>query len=105
MTEKKKLNKELFKKLSQVKETIKKFEQFEKDLQGQIIFEMKDFDVERVKSEFGTFSLMNRTTYSYPSEIKDKIKKLQAKAVLDGVANKTETEILRFQAKKEDETL
>lgn len=97
------MKKEKFIQLAQVKEKIKSLQDEEKKIQGEIIFEMKDEEVDSVRvKEMGLFTLVVRNTWQYTAETKEKVKEIYVKAQTDGGAEKCESESLRFTPKKEE---
>lgn len=68
---------------------------------------MKEYGVDKLQAEFGTFSLVKTTKYTFSEEVKayeegtnTYIKALKEQEKEQGIAEAEEKEILRFQAKK-----
>lgn len=101
------MKKELFVEYRNIAAQIKELTARKTELSGELVKEMKKSDYERVNADFGTFSIVKRTNFKYTGEAiveitgyKDKIKKAEEKAVIEGNVLESVTESVKFLPKK-----
>lgn len=71
------MNKELLKNYSEVKKQIKELEVKADELQPLVLAELTSAGVDKVESEFGTFSITERNKWTYPDYVKSAEKKFK----------------------------
>ena len=98
------MNNDLFKEYAITKQMIKTAEEELKQLQPEILKELKErtkeMEDKNLKFEFGTFSITERKTWTYSEKIdvmEIGMKKLKKMEEETGVATATVTESLRYQ--------
>lgn len=95
------MNKELFKTYADLNDQMTKLKEVMDLTRQQIMDEMETADVDKIESDFGSFSVFTKTTVKYNNEVTEEIKKIQGKAKKDGKYESVETNVLRFTKAKE----
>lgn len=86
----------------------KKAEEIEKqrsELRAQIVEELQKEKVKKMESEYGTFTVASRVTYTYSEAIKklnEKVKLAKVKEERKGIAKPTKTNYLVYSNGKKD---
>ena len=93
------MNKQLFEKYAGLKSQEKEVKAAIVELGAEIKGEIEGAGVDKVSSDFGTFSLEGRKTWKYS----DAVVKLQEKEKAEGTATFTESTNLRFYKPKPQE--
>ena len=102
------MNKKLFEQYRDAKTKIAELEVLVSELAPQIVQEMQQVGIDKIKLEDGSgaFSMNSRKTWKYSkkvTETEESLKQLKIQEQSDGTAKATETKILVFNAPKKDE--
>ncbi len=100
------MKKEKFKQYAEIKNKIKALTTEAKDIEKEVLSEMQEIEAKTVKSDFGTFSIVERKSWTYTDEVKElemqnkvtitAIKKLEEE---EGKATLKVSESLMFRGK------
>jgi predicted phage-related endonuclease len=97
------MNKETFIQYAEIKAEMKELTERMREIEAEVKKEMAKEGVDKVKSDFGTFSLRTNITYTFSEKVdnlKEKLDRAKEKEVMSGVATiKTQSESLTFRAK------
>jgi predicted phage-related endonuclease len=99
----KKIQQKHYEKYADVKKQIKELTNQAKELENEIKEEMKIHELDKIKSDWGTFSLSVRKTWTYSpavDEIKKNLKEMQFEETENGKATCNEKEVLTFRGIK-----
>lgn len=96
------MKKELFREYATIKNKIKLLTEEAKSIETEVKGEMIKEDVEQVKSDFGTFSIVSRKSWTYSPkviELEASLKKIKEVEVEEGVATSKISTSLMFRNK------
>lgn len=94
------MNKEQFQEYAHIKNQIKDLTAEAKELEPQLREAMVEAGADKVKTEFGSFIITNRKSWTYSDAVKEaeaKVKELKAKEEANGTAKAEEKESLMFK--------
>lgn len=102
------MNKQLFEQYRDTKNKIAELEKLAAELAPQVLIEMQQAGIDKVKLEDGSgvFSTSSRKAWKYSKNVTDaeaSLKELKTKEQSDGTAKATETKILTFRGVQGDE--
>lgn len=99
------MNKDILEQYAGIKKQIASLTEEAKELEPQVLDEMRQEGVQTAKMDFGTFSITRRTKWEYSQKYKDLeekydivLKAAQKTEQEDGTATKIETESITFRA-------
>ena len=98
------MQKELLKEYVKLETKFKELEEQKKALREEIVQAMRKEKMEKVETDFGSFTICYKSSYAYTDAIKkleDKVKIAKIKEQEKGIAEKTTSEYLLFKAPKE----
>lgn len=87
-----------------IEEQFKLIEQKKKDARAAIVADFTKKNIEKVETDFGSFTISSRTVWSYTDAVKkleEKVKIAKTKEQEKGVADATTTEFLLYTAPKQ----
>lgn len=91
---------------AEIKNTIRDLQEEENYLKGLIQTEMQEEGMDKESTEFGTFTLARRVSYTYSDKIKEMEEKLKMKKHTEeekGIAKSNTTEYLLFRPVKNEQ--
>lgn len=106
MATKKKTNeidKDVFRNLSDIEFQIKQLEEARVLLRAKCVLEIEKAGLDKIDSEFGTFTLFTRVAWQYPESLKAEVQDMYSQARLSGKATRKEQKVLLFKATKKEE--
>lgn len=78
---------------------LKKLEEEKETLRSQIISDLQSQSVDKVETDYGTFTVAHRVSYTYTDKVKaleEKVKLAKVKEEQKGLAEAKETQYLRY---------
>lgn len=100
------MNKELFAQYLKVKLELKYLESQEQDLKQQILKEFRSNQIDKLATDFGSFTVAKRTSWIYTEAVKkiaERLKLQQIREQEQGLAQEKSQEYLLFKEKGHDE--
>ena len=97
------IKEQVFTKYTELQIKIKALEEEKKGLALKCLGELQKNEIQQMKNEFGTFSIMERRSWRYSKGVKiqeEIVKKLKKQEEESGKAKATTSESLRFQLAK-----
>jgi len=97
------MNKEMLKEYAELCQQIKELEQKKKAIQPLVLAHMQEVGVEKIQSPFGTFSINERTSYTYSEEvlmIQEELQFAKKEEEENGKATPKTLQFIRYQRPK-----
>ncbi len=94
------MNKILYQKYFNLKTQIKQLEEAEKSLKEEIIKDLNASNVEKVATDFGSFTICKKVSWKYSDKVKtiaDRLKMAQIREQEQGTAIPSESQYLMFR--------
>ena len=95
----------LFKQYADLQMQISNLEEYKEELRAKITTSMIEDGMDKATTDYGSFTIANKTTYTYSSKVKtleDKVKVAKAKEVNEGTAEVKVTNYLLFKGFKSE---
>lgn len=99
------MNKDLYEKYVAIRFELKALEDKEKALKEQIVADLNQNKVEKITTDFGSFTICKKTSWKYSDKVKtiaERLKLAQIQEQEKGIATPVESQYLMFTEKKEE---
>lgn len=97
------MNKKTLQDFIKVESKLKELQEQRDTLRAEIVKDMKKEKMDKAETDFGIFTVAKRVNWEYSpkvGELKEKVKLQEVKEQNQGIAEKSETEYLRFTNNK-----